>query len=331
MGSITPNTESRSYDTFFASTKVKYGGEPVDSVYRKPRSWEWVKALSDKGSTQAGERVEFPVMLGSFAGSSDLAYGSLDTYTPQDVEISTIGWGSYFTKVGAVAISEQKMRANEGVSRKYNYVKGQLDQFIRGQDAELNTDIWAASQDALKILSLATAISTTTGSGSVLNLSRSTYSKWRQNYTNLASAAFTASGLNGFRTIHHALSQWATGGEPDTIFMDDTLHAIYERITDAKEITYMADGGKGKSPTLSLAMNFRGCEIIHEPVDYPESTSARFFNSSTWHFQSIQSDKPGDAKPPFNGMWWAYPIVQAGFLWCDSLIRNGICANFLAS
>jgi hypothetical protein len=333
VGSITPNTESRSYDTFFASTKAAYVAEPVDSVFKEPVTYKWMMGLSDSG-TALGERVEFPVMLGSFSGASDLAYGSLDTVTPQDAEISTIGWGTPFTKALSVGISKQKLEANKGQARKYNYVKGQLDQAIRGLKALVNTDLWASSQDTLKVLSLANSVSTTTGSGSVTNLSRATYSRWNQTYVNLAGAAFSASGLNGMRDGEHSIRRGPTSGGPDTIFWTDTIDAIWQRLTDSREWTEMATTGAGKKPILSEAPVFRKCHIYAEPVDYPNSTTLRMLDSSHWHFKPFQSDLPGDPKAPYNdgAGWWAYPVVQSGYMWCDSL-RFGalIVGNFAGS
>ena len=330
MASITPNSETFLWDTFFTATRAKFLGRPKQSVYREPSTYKWVKSL--QGGSASGTRGEFGVILGSFAGSTKLPFGSLDTITVQDAEISTQGWVNTFTYADLCGISEQKMKANEGKERKYNYVEGQLDQMIAGQKATMNTDAWATSQDALAITSLANGVSTTTTTTSFENLSRATYSNWRQTNTDLSGAAFSASGLNGFRTIYHTLSKIGNFGPPDVIFMSGALHATYERITDAKEITQMADGGgKGKSPILSEALVFRTCEIIWEPTDYPDATTCRFFNSSTWHYENFQEMLPGKARQPANGLWYAYPVVHSGRLICDGLRANGLVSNFTNS
>jgi hypothetical protein len=333
VGAIAPNSETRYYDTFFASTKAAYQAEPVDSYYKEPVTKKWIFSLADSG-TALGERVEFAVMLGSFNGSSKLAYGSLDTVTPQDAETTTIGFLTPFTYAMSVGISKQKMKANEGQARKYNYVKGQLDQAIRGQHAQINTDAWASSQDTLAITSIANVISTTTNSGSAFNLSRSTYSKWQQTYVNLAGAAYTASGLNGMRTAEHSIRRGPTAGLADTLFWDDTVDALWQRVTDSRERTEMATSGKGKKPIISESAVFRGMEILPEPVDYPNSTTMRMLVSSHWHFKPFQSDLPGEAKSPYNdgAGWYAYPVVQSGAFWCDSLRFGGaIVGNFTAT
>src|SRR6185503_6037377 len=332
MGGIAGNTESRVYDTFFASTKAAYVDEPVDSYYKEPVTKQWAFGLSDAGG-KFGERLEFPVMLGSFNGSSKLAFGSLDTVTPQDSEISTIGWLSPFTYAGSVGMSKQKMRANDNAT-KYKYAKGQLDQFIRGQHAQINNDFWAATQDVLAVTSFAVVVSTTTSSGLAFNLSRSTYSKWQQTYTNLGGVAASVGLLNGMRDTEHAMRRGPTSGGPDTIFWNDTLDAIWQRLSDNKERTEMATGGKGKKPIISESIVFRKCMTYPEPVDYPNSTTCRMFDSAHWHYTEFQSDLPGDAKSPYNdgAGWYAYPVVQSGAVWCDSLrFGAAIIGNFLAS
>jgi len=329
VASITPNSETFLWDTWFSATRAKFLGRPKQNVYREPTTLKWVRTLQ---STPAnGTRAEVAVTLGSFAGSTRLPFGSLDTITVQDAEIATTGWVNWYTYADLCGISEQKMKANSGKEAKYNYVEGQLDQMIAGQDATMNTDLWAATQATDGITSLAVAVSTTTTTTSFQNLSRATYSNWRQTNTDLSGAAFSASGLNGFRTIDHTLSKIGNYGPPDVIFMSGALHATYERITDAKEITNMADSGKGKSPVLSNALQFRMAEILWEPTDYPNATTARFFNSSSWHRLPFESMRPGKARQPANGLWYAYPVVDSGAIVCDGLRANGLVSNFTNS
>lgn len=330
MASIPGNTESVIWDSFFSATRAKFLGKPKVQTYRTPKTWNWVKGL--QGDQGSGTRCEFAATLGTFSGSTDLPFGSLDTITVQDYEITTTGWVNWFTKAALCGISEQKMKANSGKEKKYSYVDGQLDAMIAGQDDEFETDLWRSTQATDKIQSLAVTLSTTTGSGSPENLSRATYVNWNQIYTNLAGAAFSAAGLNGFRTIYHSLSDIGNFSPPDTIFMSSGLHATYERITDSKEITQMADAGKkGKHPILSEAMVFRGCTIIYIPSAIGNDTTARFVNSSTWHYIPLMSMLPGAHRQPANGLWYAYPVVQSGALVCDALRANGLVGNFLNS
>jgi hypothetical protein len=333
MGQITPNSESRDYNTFFTSTKEAYQAGPVDSYYKEPVTYKWLMSLGDSGS-DLGTRVEFGVNLGSYGGASNPAFGSTDTVTPQTAETKTIGWTIPVNYVQSIAISKQMLEANKGRARKFDYVKGELDTGISGVKAQINTDAWATSQDISKSTSLAFVISTTTGSGSPFNLNRATYSKWQQTYVNMAGAAFSASGLNGMRTAEHAIRRGPTTGGPDTIFWNDTIDAIWQRQTDGRERTEMATTGKGKKPILSESIVFRGCEILPEPVDYPDSTTLRMLDSSHWHTKKFQMDLPGNPKAPYNdgAGWWAYPLVICFATWCDSIRFGGaIVGNFTAT
>jgi hypothetical protein len=113
--------------------------------------------------------------------------------------------------------------------------------------------------------------------------------------------------------------------------MSPTVHALYERITDARERTEMATSGKGNSPIISEAPVFRTCKIMWEPTDYPNDTTLRMLNSSTWHYTNFREDMPGEARKNFNGFWYAYPVGRVHQLWCDALRWNGLVSNFLAS
>jgi len=331
-GGITSISITYNYDDFLASTAAKYiKGMPTDSTFKEQVTFDWALSLDKGGCTPSGVWVEFPVQLGSYSGSTDLVFGGMDTITPQDAEVATVGKVTWYEKYLMAAISQDKLEANKGSELKYNYVKGQLDNAIDTQRAEFNTDCWAASQNALKITSIATAISTTTGSGTVETLSRATYSNWNQTATNAGGSAFTSVGLNNMRTLYHTISKGPTKGMPDTIFWDATVDALYERLTDARERTEMATSGKGNKPVISQRPVFRSCEILWEPVDYPNSTTLRMLNSANWHHCPFRTDQPGAARPPFNGLWYAYPVGRVGVLWCDALRWQGLVHNFLAS
>lgn len=332
MASITPNSETLSYDSFFASTRQKYMTEPPkQAVFRQRVTLDWVQNLADKGGPPGGLWVEFPVTLGSYSGVSDLVFGGTDTVTPQDADISTVGKATYAENYLFASISQDKMEANKGPYRKYDYVRNQIDMAVVGWEAAQEADLWAASQDALKLTSIATAISTTTTTGTVETLNRATYTFWRQTNTDAGGVAFTTAGLNNMRTLYHTISRGPTEGRPDTIFMDQTVHALYERITDARERTEMAVTGTGKKPIISEAPIFRTCEIMWVPTSYPNSTTLRMLNSSTWHYTKFRKDLPGEARQNFNGFWWAYPVGMVHQLWCDALRWNGLVSNFLAS
>jgi hypothetical protein len=109
VSSITPNSETFLWDTFFSATRAKFLGKPKSQTYRTPKTWDWVKGL--QGDQGSGTRCEFAATLGTFAGSTDLPFGSLDTITVQDAEITTTGWVNWFTKANLCGISEQKMKA----------------------------------------------------------------------------------------------------------------------------------------------------------------------------------------------------------------------------
>lgn len=332
MASITANSITYSYDDFLASTRAKYiAGMPTDSVFKTPVTWEWVQSLDSGSATASGVWIEFPVQLGSYSGSSDIVFGGMDTIDPQDAEVATVGRIKWYSKYMMVAISQDKLEANSGSEKKYDYVKGQLDNARQTQMAEFNADLWGASQSALKITSIAATISTTTTTGSVEELSRATYNLWRQTNTDLAGAPFTTSGLNGLRTLEHTIQRGPKVGKPDTIFANSTVTALWEQTTDAREWTEMATSGKGKKPIISEAPVFRGCEWLEEPVDYPNPTTLRMLNSKTWHHKTFRAEEPGKPRPPFNGLWYAYPVGRAGALWCDALRWNGLLSNFLAS
>jgi len=331
-GGITSNSITYAYDDFLASTAAKYiKGMPADSSFKEQVTWDWVMSLDKGGCTNSGVWVEFPVQLGSYSGSTDLVFGGMDTITPQDAEVATVGKITWYEKYLMAAISQDKLEANKGSELKYNYVKGQLDNAIDTQRAEFNTDLWASSQNSLKILSIATAISTTTSSGTVETLNRATYTNWQQTATSAGSAAFTTVGLNNMRTLYHTISKGPKSGKPDSIFWSPSVDALFERLVDARERTEMATTAPGKKSFIGLRPGFRTCEIFWEPVDYPNSTTLRMLNSKTWHHCPFRADQPGTARPPFNGLWYAYPVGRVGALWCDALRWNGIVHSFLES
>lgn len=330
MPSITPPNNNETYDVFFSACRAKYMTEPKDSVYREPVTFEWMKSLKG-GGKGGGTRVEFGVRLGSPLGNTDLTFGGTDTISPEEIEDTTIGIANYVEPYKLAKLSKDQILAAKGYA-KYDYVKETLDNFISSWKRSENTNLWASSQDSKKVQSISVAVSTTTATGTLFtNLNRATYSAWRQTNQDAGGSPFTSVGLSNMRTLYWALSRGPNRTFPDTIFWDLTVQALWEQVTDAREMTEMATVRDGKKPIISEAAVFRGCRIYPEPVDYPNSTTLRMLTSSTWHYASMLEEMPGEPSAPVDGRWWAYPVGGIYTFWCDALRDNGLVSNFTAA
>lgn len=320
-------SETLTLDGFYASTWQQIDKELADAQNLEYPTYAWVESLSEKGE---GRRVEFPVKLGSFSGDADMAFDSLDTVTPENPNLTAPGIQNWFTKTKRVAITDDMQRANLGTKAKYNYVKEQLHEGDLNQQNGLNTDLWAAAQNTNKIMSLAVTISTTTATGTISNLPRATYANWRQIYQNAGGSAFTAVWLNNYRTAKHSIARGPSTKKSMTLFMDDTVHGLYERITDSREQTIMSSGKKGLAPVLSEALVLGGVMILWDH-GYVNSTTTRLLTDDTWKFKKFFEVMAGPPIRANNARYVTYEVTRQGALYCNNLRDNAIIGNFTAA
>lgn len=321
---VTGYSETLTLDGFYASTWQQIDKELADSQNLEYPTYAWVDALSEKGE---GRRVEFPVKLGSFNGDSDLAFDSLDTVTPENPNLTVPGIQPWYTKTKRVAITDDMARANQGTKQKYAFVKEQLREGDLNQQDGLNDNLWLASQNANRIMSIAVTISTTTSTGTVSSISRATYGNWRQTYQNCGGSAFTSVWLNNYRECKHIISKGPSTKVGRTLFMDDSIHSLWERVTDTREMTIMSSGKKGLAPVLSEAPVLGGVTILWDHA-YPNSTSTTLLTDKTWKHKKFYEVLAGPPIRANNARYVTYEVTRQGALYCNGLRWNAIIANF---
>ena len=294
-------TETLTLDGFYAATWQQIDKELADSQNLEYPTHAWMESMGEQGE---GRRVEGAVKLGTFNGDSDLDFASLDTVTPENPNLSVPFIQNWFTKTKRVAITDDEARANQGTKQKFAFVKEQLKEGDLNQQSGLNTDLWASTQNARKVMSLAVTISTTPTTGSISSVSRATYSNWRQIYQNVGGLAFTSAWLNNYRDAKHLVAKRPSSLNAMTLFLDDTCHALYERITDTREHTVMSTSKKGLAPVLSEALVLGGVRILWDH-GYPNSTTSRLLTDKTWKYKKFYELMAGSPIRANNGNFLA--------------------------
>lgn len=317
-------TETVTLDGFYASTWQQIDKELADSQNLEYPTFAWMDSFAEKGE---GRRVEFPVKLGSFSGDADLDFDSLDTVTPENPNIATVGVQNWFTKSKRVAITDDAARANQGSKAKYAFVKEQLAEGDLNQQLGVNTDLWAASQNTRKVMSIAVTISTTTSTGTPSGVSRATYSNWRQIYQNCGGSAFTSVFLNNYRSAKHLVAKGPSTKNAMTMFMDDSIHALWERVTDSREQTIMSTSRKGLAPVISEAPVLGGVAMIWDH-GYPDSTTVRLLTDKTWKYKKFFEVMAGAPVRANNARYVTYEVTRQGALYCNALRWNAVIGNF---
>lgn len=323
---VGPNTESVTLNNMYNSTHPKWKKELVDALHDEYTCYGWITRNKGRGE---GRRGEFSVKYQGYNNVSSNGFDSATTVTPENPNISIGGnynWGTYelFPQ-----ITYDAMRANEGSKRKYNYVKEQLDEAEMSIQKSINESLWVGTQNTNKFTSIAVVVSTTTGSGTVHNISRSTYQIWRQVAQDCSAVPFTSGGINNMRTLYNNVSRGQKKNKPDTIFSNATCWGLYERLTDAKDFLQMTrDGAKGTK--LSEAFQFRTCLWMWDD-DYPESTTLRMLNSEFWDYEEFSTTMPGKPIPAGNGRFETMEMSIVGQLYCTALKFQGILHNFTAA
>lgn len=273
--------------------------DPVDNHFVRRPVLDML--LKERQVGQYGRQITYTIDTGENPTIKDFSgYDTFDLAAPDTVV--TIVY-PMVNKGGVIMLSwEDKLESAGNDHRTFDLVKQRRANALKTLSDQLATDLFAATQVASKITSLAVMIDSTGTTGSV---SATTVPDWAS--TETASGSFAGQGLSDMRTLYNTLVN--NGSMPNLIVTTQSVFEFYEKEVDP-DVRYSVAQGTGGRGFKTL--EFKGMPIVHDlkcnsGVLYMIDKENLFFkvesagNFTTDEFQTPINQKASVAKMAFRG------------------------------
>ena len=276
-------------DSLLATTLSSIQKTLADNIFTRYPLLYWMKE-KNKVTLSGGVSIVQPLMYAVNSTAKPYsAYDILDT-TPQDgLTSAQFTWKQYSVSITIAGREERQNSGKEGIIKLLEAKTKQAEMSLARQ---LDADLWATSQDALRLTTVPLLVDDT---GTIGDVSGSTQSWWRA--TDTASGSFAARGLADMRTLYNTiLNQSADMGTPDYLIGTQSVLEFYEaalqpqqRFTDEK----MANAGFQTLKYKAAPFTF-GANVPSGSLYMLRSDNLNLVVHSDANFKTTQFVKPAN-------------------------------------
>ena len=287
-----PSALTQNYDALLSTTLFNYRKTLEDNI-SKTNAILWKLKQSEMGYKlvdDIGERMAMPLMYEIGQADSYAGYDVLDTSPMDGMTMAFYEWRQAAVPIAISGVEEKK---NQGQAKIISLLEGKTKQAEMGIQEFFGEKLLIGAGGTTLTTAYASPVNgstfvdplpklvhyTPSTSLAVGNINQSTYSWWRNGFTNSGGATYAA-WLKEMRLARMAANR-GPGGSPDFHISDENVYALYE--------TALADKHRNTSYTKA-DIPFENIMFYGSPLVYDERVpdvatgSATVLNTSgTWY------------------------------------------------
>jgi len=301
VASIAANSYSETLNDLFNTARTDFSTKFVESWSTTPSVYrDLYKRASKKTENPTGRRYEWPVELGTPSGVQRRAFDTAPALAGQTPNILVTASEDIATYEYLMEMTDDRMKLVKSPQVLVNTVEALTKNFGKKMLDDINRDFLATSTATNGVVSVIAVLPATPTSGTIHNLSRTTYSNW-QSGTTTTGGAFSAVGYNQMRARYLAQSRGQGDDEPDLILSDDEIFNAWWQLNDSRDNFWLDESEDGK--TTRRAMKFLNAKWVWDH-NYPNATTLRMINSSHIEMKVIgETGKDEDKMGVSFGEW----------------------------
>jgi len=250
---------SETVDTFFASTWAYRKKKAIEQNFMKTPFLYWMREKDRIEYVSGYKRIEVPVEYGDNNTVRWVSKG--DTVPMTDSEIVTIAYEDWKYVAASVIRWFQDDQQNRGKAALMKLADIKLGAAERTLSQEFERVLFADGTGSKEPNGLQNLVSTTPTLGTIHNLSRVTYSWWR-NQQKTATGSFGTYGISDMRTSLNNILRYSDAEVKDIVILtNQTIFEYYEdECFEMKSLqnTMLADAGFN-------TLTFKGRPIMWSP------------------------------------------------------------------
>jgi len=256
---MTTPTWSETVDTFFTTTWAYRKSKAIEQNFKKTPFFYWMRERDRIENLTGYKRIEVPVEYGSNDTVGWFSKG--DTIGMTDAELVTMAYEEWKYVACSVIRWFQDDQQNRGKAALMKLADVKLGAAERTLTQEFERVLFADGTGTKEPNGLQNLVSVTPTTGTVHQLSRATYSWWR-NQQKTATGSFATYGISDMRTSLNNILQYSEAEVQDIVILtNQTIFEYYEdECFDMKVLqnTMLADAGFN-------TLTFKGRPIMWSP------------------------------------------------------------------